>query len=208
MPGAPISTYSNLLCTIGTTSAPHRSSRTSAGQSRTWGSSVVVEIVLPLGNEPHVGPPIDLNMMVMTGGIERSEPQYGQLLTRAGFRLERVVVAKSPFSVIEASPVALRLLQLRVKSGKRQNEHSISAFHPIATVKHSACIPVRRDCSFLLTRVRQGVGDDRVASLCSRRSVAAGNHDEVLPSVGALVGGGGRLSARRQPIAPNFRTGL
>jgi hypothetical protein len=69
------------------------------------GRLIVVEIVLPPGNEPHVGPLIDLNMMVMTGGIERTEAQYGQLLARAGFRLERVVATRSPFSVIEASPV-------------------------------------------------------------------------------------------------------
>lgn len=69
------------------------------------GRLVVVEIVLPPGNEPHVGPLIDLNMMVMTGGIERTEAQYGELLARAGFRLERVVATKSPFSVVEALPV-------------------------------------------------------------------------------------------------------
>jgi len=69
------------------------------------GRLIVVEIVLPPGNEPHVGPLIDLNMMVMTGGIERTEAQYGELLARAGFRLERVVATRSPFSVIEGSPV-------------------------------------------------------------------------------------------------------
>jgi SAM-dependent methyltransferase len=69
------------------------------------GRLIVVEIVLPAGNEPHVGPLIDLNMMVMTGGAERTEAQYGQLLALAGFRLERVVATKSPFSVIEASAI-------------------------------------------------------------------------------------------------------
>ena len=63
------------------------------------GRLIVVEIVLPPGNEPHVVPLIDLNMMVMTGGIERTEARYGQLLARAGFRL--AVSTKSPFSVID-----------------------------------------------------------------------------------------------------------
>jgi SAM-dependent methyltransferase len=69
------------------------------------GKLAVVEIVLPPHNEPHIGPLVDLNMMVMTGGNERSESEYRDLLAAAGFRLDRVVETKSPFSVIEASPV-------------------------------------------------------------------------------------------------------
>jgi O-methyltransferase domain/Dimerisation domain len=68
------------------------------------GRLAVIEIVLPPHNEPHLGPLIDLNMMVMTGGAERTETGYRDLLARAGFRLERVVATKSPFSVIEAVP--------------------------------------------------------------------------------------------------------
>jgi hypothetical protein len=69
------------------------------------GRLLIVEIVLPGGSEPHVGPLIDLNMMVMTGGIERTEMEYRQLLGSSGFRLERVVATKSPFSIMEAVPV-------------------------------------------------------------------------------------------------------
>jgi hypothetical protein len=69
------------------------------------GRLAVVEIVLPPGNEPHIGPLIDLNMMVMTGGAERSEREYAQLLNKSGFRLDRLITTKSPFSIIEAVPV-------------------------------------------------------------------------------------------------------
>jgi len=69
------------------------------------GRLAVIEIVLPERSEPHVGPLIDLNMMVMTGGRERTEGEYGTLLSRAGFRLQKTVGTKSPFSVIEAIPV-------------------------------------------------------------------------------------------------------
>ncbi len=65
----------------------------------------IVELVLPQRNEPHIGPLMDLNMMVMTGGVERSTPEYGALLSKSGFRLERAVPTRSPFSVIEAVPV-------------------------------------------------------------------------------------------------------
>jgi hypothetical protein len=68
------------------------------------GRLVVVEIVLPPMNVPHIGPLIDLNMMVMTGGAERTEVEYRDLLAKSGFRMERVVATRSPFSVIEATP--------------------------------------------------------------------------------------------------------
>ena len=56
---------------------------------------------------------MDLNMLVMTGGLERTAAEYGALLSRAGrFRLERVVPTASPFSLIEARPrVSLRPLR-------------------------------------------------------------------------------------------------
>lgn len=48
---------------------------------------------------------MDFNMIVMTGGIERTGMRYGDLLAKAGFQLERVTATKSPFSVVEAVPV-------------------------------------------------------------------------------------------------------
>ena len=44
-------------------------------------------------------------MMLMTGGEERTEEEYAELLARAGFRLERVIPTRSPVSVLEAVPV-------------------------------------------------------------------------------------------------------
>jgi hypothetical protein len=68
------------------------------------GRLAVIELVLPGANEPHLGPLMDLNMMVMTGGVERTAPEYGALLAKSGFRLDRTVGTGSPFSVIEAVP--------------------------------------------------------------------------------------------------------
>jgi hypothetical protein len=39
---------------------------------------------------------------VMTGGRERTESQYRELLAAAGFQLNRIVQTPSPFCVIEA----------------------------------------------------------------------------------------------------------
>lgn len=44
---------------------------------------------------------IDLNMLVMTGGRERSEEGFRRLYEASSFRLTRVVPTESPFSVIE-----------------------------------------------------------------------------------------------------------
>jgi hypothetical protein len=68
------------------------------------GRLVVIEMVLPGPNEPHVGPLMDLNMMVMTGGLERTEADFAALFDKAGFRLQRRVATASPFSVLEAAP--------------------------------------------------------------------------------------------------------
>jgi hypothetical protein len=63
---------------------------------------LIVEMVLPEGDAPHPGKMIDLLMLVMTGGQERSESEYRQLLDSAGFELTRVVPTKSAVSIVEA----------------------------------------------------------------------------------------------------------
>jgi hypothetical protein len=62
-------------------------------------------MVLPAGNAPHPGKILDMAMLVYsTGGLERTEDEYGGLLHRGGFRLTRVVPTQSAVSVIEAVP--------------------------------------------------------------------------------------------------------
>jgi hypothetical protein len=69
------------------------------------GRLVVIESVVPESVDPALVHLMDLNMLVMTGGLERTAKEYGELFAKAGFRLERVVPTASPFSVIEARPV-------------------------------------------------------------------------------------------------------
>jgi O-methyltransferase domain len=66
---------------------------------------VLVEAILPPGDEPHFGKVLDVAMLVVTGGRERSEAEYAALLDAAGFRLERVVATASPMSVLEGVAV-------------------------------------------------------------------------------------------------------
>jgi hypothetical protein len=67
---------------------------------------LLVEMVVPeAGDAPHSGKLVDLWLMLLVGGKERTATQYADLLTRAGFRLERVVETASAVSVVEAIPV-------------------------------------------------------------------------------------------------------
>lgn len=63
---------------------------------------LLIEMVLPPGNDPHPGKLLDLMMLVGPGGQERTEAEYAGLLARAGLRLTRVVPTPSAVSVVEA----------------------------------------------------------------------------------------------------------
>ena len=64
---------------------------------------LLVEAVVPRGSEPHFSKFVDLNMLVMTGGCERTEDEYRKLLASAGFKLTKIIPTASPMSVIEAA---------------------------------------------------------------------------------------------------------
>ena len=65
---------------------------------------LLVESVLPEGNEPHPGKFIDLDMFVFPGGRERTEREFRNLFASAGLRLTRVIPMKAPLWLIEAVP--------------------------------------------------------------------------------------------------------
>ena len=63
---------------------------------------LIIEMVLPAGDVPHPGKMLDMMMLVGPGGQERTEPEYGALLNKAGLRLTKVVPTNSAVSVVEA----------------------------------------------------------------------------------------------------------
>jgi hypothetical protein len=67
------------------------------------GTLLLVEAVLPPGNAPAFGKLMDLNMLVMAGGGERTAAEYRTLFAASGFQLTNVIPLHSPFgfSVIE-----------------------------------------------------------------------------------------------------------
>ena len=66
---------------------------------------IIVDCVVPETNEPHFSKFIDLNMLVMTGGKERTAKEFATLLEASGFRLLQVVGTDQPTSIIEGQPV-------------------------------------------------------------------------------------------------------
>ena len=70
------------------------------------GRLIIVDCVVPENNEPDFSKTFDLNMMVMTGGKERTAAEFAQLLTAAGFKLLRVIPTDLPTSLVEAQPIS------------------------------------------------------------------------------------------------------
>jgi hypothetical protein len=65
---------------------------------------LLVEMVLPAGDAPHPGKMLDMVMLVLPGGQERTEAEYAELLGKTGFRLARVIPTASAVSIVEAVP--------------------------------------------------------------------------------------------------------
>ncbi len=62
---------------------------------------LVIDPVIPPGNTPHPSKTIDAMMMVVHDGKERTQAEFEEILTKAGFAIQRVVATKSLLSVVE-----------------------------------------------------------------------------------------------------------
>jgi hypothetical protein len=66
------------------------------------GKVLVVEMLMPAGNDPSPAKPFDILMLLnQPGGRIRREPEFRELFNGAGLRLSRVVPTTSPNSIIE-----------------------------------------------------------------------------------------------------------
>jgi hypothetical protein len=65
------------------------------------GRVLVVETVIEPGNEPSFGKLLDLTMLVLPGGKERTAEEYRVLFAASGLRLNRIVPTRADVSVIE-----------------------------------------------------------------------------------------------------------
>jgi SAM-dependent methyltransferase len=68
------------------------------------GRLLLVELVLKGSNEPDPGKGLDLNMLVLLKGRERTEAELEALLRGAGFSLMRVIPTSGSISILESRP--------------------------------------------------------------------------------------------------------
>ncbi len=66
---------------------------------------LLVEHVLPPDDSPSFGKLLDLNMLVLPGGLERTESDFRTLLKAHGFELTKVTPVMGDMSVVESRPV-------------------------------------------------------------------------------------------------------
>jgi ubiquinone/menaquinone biosynthesis C-methylase UbiE len=65
---------------------------------------LVVEQVVQPGDAPDPARLMDLEMLVLVGGLERTEEEFRALLSAAGFSLVRTVPTRMPLFILEAVP--------------------------------------------------------------------------------------------------------
>jgi hypothetical protein len=63
---------------------------------------LIVETLVAETPGPHFGKTLDIIMLAVTGGRERTEAQHAALLAAAGFELARVIPTSSQYSLVEA----------------------------------------------------------------------------------------------------------
>jgi hypothetical protein len=74
------------------------------GAIATGGSLIIVEHLVGEPNEGLASKLMDLNMMVITGGVERTRDEFTKILRQAGFALSRVVQTRTAANILEAMP--------------------------------------------------------------------------------------------------------
>ena len=63
-----------------------------------------IDCVIPEGNGQDFSKLMDLNMLAMTGGRERTQKEFATLLKVGGFQLTKVIRTESHFAIVEAVP--------------------------------------------------------------------------------------------------------
>jgi len=62
---------------------------------------LVVEMIIPQGNEPAIAKLLDLEMMVTTGGSERTESEFVDLFSSSGFKISKILRNNNEVCLIE-----------------------------------------------------------------------------------------------------------
>ncbi len=68
------------------------------------GRLLIVEAVIPPGNDFSISKLLDLEVLLMGGGRERGEEDFTRLMTQSGFCLSRIIDTGEHISIIEGTP--------------------------------------------------------------------------------------------------------
>jgi hypothetical protein len=63
---------------------------------------LIIDAVVPPPGEPHFSKFLDLEMLMLPGGKERTADEFETLLSSSGLRLNRIIPTPAPISIIEA----------------------------------------------------------------------------------------------------------
>ena len=89
------------------------------------GKVLLVEMLLPLEGAASLESLMDLNMLVISTGRDRTEPEYREILGTAGLRITKIMPTPSPYSLIEGCGLLAR-------KASRQNASGLGG-HPLST---------------------------------------------------------------------------
>jgi len=62
---------------------------------------LIIESVVPHTPGPHLSKELDIIMLAIPGGMERTQEEYASLASKCALRLERIVDTLSPYSILE-----------------------------------------------------------------------------------------------------------
>jgi hypothetical protein len=62
---------------------------------------LIIETIVPPTSGPHLSKELDIVMMALPGGMERTKDEYASLASKCAFKMKRVVETPSPYSIME-----------------------------------------------------------------------------------------------------------
>jgi hypothetical protein len=68
------------------------------------GKLLVVDSVVPPGNDFHPGKFLDIQMLLFPGGRERTEKEFRDIFSASGWKFTRIIPTRVPDSIVEAIP--------------------------------------------------------------------------------------------------------
>lgn len=69
------------------------------------GRILIIEAVVPAGNEPSLSKDFDMTMLTFPGGIERTTEEYRYLLKQADFQISSITPTATMVSIVEGRPI-------------------------------------------------------------------------------------------------------